>query len=761
MQEVATELGKIIFIGNYSPRKCGIATFTTDLCESFALKNPGTTCQVVAITDTPNEYKYPERVCFEIAEQSIDSYKLAAEYINMSGADAVCLEHEYGIFGGPSGSYILTLLRSIHVPIITTFHTILLSPTTQQERVLLEIANLSHGIIAMTQKSAELLNTRYGISEKKIQIIPHGIPDVESIGSNDYKEQFAVNGKTVMLTFGLLSPNKGIEYVIRALPEIVKKFPSVLYIVVGQTHPNILRNEGENYRIGLQQLAAELGVEEYIRFHNRFVPLEDLKEFLVLTDIYITPYLNEQQIVSGTLAYAFGAGNVVVSTPYWHASELLSDGNGILVPFKDSGAISDAMIQLLGDENKIGMIQKNAFCLGRAMIWATIVDRYKSVFLYAQDSVPLTERKNKYISQPALENRVLPDIKIDHIVRMTDSTGILQHALYSVPNFYEGYCTDDNARALILTSYLQEMDPKRTREIEKYTYSYLAFLSYAFCKKSGRFKNFLSYHREWLEEIGSEDSHGRAIWALGACIGRTWQTGFQKLAGELFIQSIGSVLAFSSPRAWAFSIIGIYEYMRLFPDNGSVRAIWGELASRLHDLYLRHRHPKWLWFEGTMSYDNAKLSHALLVSGWFLHNEVMFNDGLESLGWLCQVQTDTRNNFMPVGSDFVYSYMGERPVYDQQPIEAHATVSACLEAYRITKDILWYDTAWKTFQWFTGRNSLYESLYDPYTGGCCDGLHRDRVNMNQGAESTIVFLLALAEMTSISNELKSLKEPFL
>jgi len=752
-------IGKIIFIGNYSPRKCGIATFTTDLCESYALKNPDTVCEVIPVTDIPDGYDYPDRVTCEITEQSIDSYKLAAEYITMSKADIVCLEHEYGIFGGPGGSYILTLLRSIHVPVMTTFHTILQDPSSQQERVLKEIAGLSQVIVVMTKKSAELLITRYGIDAHKIQIIPHGIPDIEHSDPGCYKEQFAVEGKTVLLTFGLLSPNKGIEYVIRALPEIVKAFPEAVYIIVGQTHPNLLRTEGEDYRIGLQRLATELGVEGYLRFYNRFVPLEDLKEFLVMTDIYITPYINEQQIVSGTLAYAFGVGNAVVSTPYWHAAELLADGSGLLVPFKDPDAIADAVNSLLSNDTERTLLRENAFKQGRAMTWSVIVDSYRDVFIAAQIAKPASVPHRKSIEPLVLENRDLPEIKLDHIIRMTDSTGILQHAVYSIPNYQEGYCTDDNARALVLMSYLQEMEPKTSREIERLSYIYLAFLSYAFCESSGRFRNFLNYHREWVEDIGSEDSHGRAIWALGTCIGRTWNTGFQKLAGELFTRSLSIVTSFSSPRAWAFAIIGINEYLRTIPDDRAALDIRRDLAVRLHELYGRNSDPEWLWFEQTMTYVNAKLPQALIIGGRSLHNDRMFDDGVASLRWLCGVQTDERNSFKPIGVDFFYKRNGERPVYDQQPIEAHATVSVCLEAYRATKDPVWYDEAWKAFQWYLGRNSLQISLYDPYTGGCCDGLHIDRVNLNQGAESTLAFFLALAEMTVIRNELKSLKEP--
>ena len=752
-------IGKVIFIGNYPPRKCGIATFTSDLCESLALKYPDTICHVIPITDIPEGYDYPERVCFEIKEQDVDSYKRASESININNADIVCLQHEFGIFGGQAGSYILTLLRSIQPPVVTTFHTVLKDPSSRQELVFKEIADLSLMIVVMTKKAVELLTTRYGISAKKIRVIPHGIPDIAFIDPSYYKDQFDVEDKTVLLTFGLLSPNKGIEFVIRALPDIVKTFPRVIYIILGQTHPNLLETEGESYRIGLQQLATELGVEKHVRFHNRFVLMEDLKEFLVMADLYITPYLTEQQIVSGTLAYSFGVGNAVVSTPFWHAAELLAEGRGVLVPFKDSNAISEAVITLLSNDAERNAIRKKAYLLGRDMTWAAIVDKYREVFIEARINKPVSVRRRKLIESLDLETRDLPEIKLDHIVRLTDSTGILQHAIYSVPNYQEGYCTDDNARALILLSYLQEMEKKSSREIERLCYIYLAFLSYAFDKKSGRFRNFLNYRREWIENTGSEDSHGRAICALGTCIGRTMHTGFQKLAAELFEKAISTVTFFSSPRAWAFAIIGIHEYLRRFTGDRGMQAIRQNLSSKLHEIYRKNSGSDWMWFEQSLTYANAKLSQALILSGRWLLDNAMLNDGFASLRWLCRIQSDNRNNFKPIGSNFCYKRNGAFPEFDQQPIEAHATVTSCLEAYRATKDSSWYDEAWKAFQWYLGRNPLSISLYDPHTGGCCDALHVDRANLNQGAESTVSFLLSLAEMTLIRNELQSLKEP--
>lgn len=758
MNDHSSRTRKILFIGNYTPRKCGIATFTADLCESYALRYPEVICQVIAMNDTPEGYDYPDRVHFEIAEQEVDAYKQASEYINRSDADVICLQHEYGIFGGPSGSFILSTLHTIEVPVVTTLHTIWSEPTAQEEKVLKEIASLSVSLIVMTHNSAELLSNRYSIPVEKIYVIPHGIPEIAFIDPSYYKDQFAVGGKTVLLTFGLLLPNKGIEDMISALPEIVKQYPNVVYIVVGQTHPYALKKEGEHYRISLQRLAVELGVEEYLRFHNRFVSLDDLKEWLIMADIYVIPYLNEGQSVSGTLAYAFGAGNAVISTPFRHATELLADGKGVLVPFHDVQALSEAVIDLLGNDAKRNAMRKQAFLLGKQMLWPQVAGQYNTIFESAQIAKPPTRWHKKPIEPLGVETRDLPDLKIDHILRLTDTTGILRHARFSLPNFSEGYATDDNARALILQTYLQTMEHEPAREIDQLGYVYLAFLTYAFDEKTGCFRNILDTNRRWLEKRGSNDSHGWAILGLGTCSGRSLQPSFHQAAKNLFMKALPATLAFTSPRSWVFTILGIHEYLQRYPDDHSSRALLETLATRLHDLYRQNRDETWEWFEPSLTYANAKLPQALLLAGRSLDSAAMREDGLTVLRWLCKTQTDERNQFKPVGNTF-YKRGAPFPLFDQQPIEAQVTVSACLTAYRATQDAYWHDEAWKAFQWFLGRNSLSVNLYDPHTCGCSDDLNSAGPNLNQSAESTLAFLLALAEMTTIRSELRSLKEP--
>jgi hypothetical protein len=582
---------------------------------------------------------------------------------------------------------------------------------------------------------------------------------VPFIDPSFYKDQYGVEGKIVLLTFGLLAPSKGIEVVLRALPDIIKRHPNVVYLVAGVTHPNLLRYEGEKYRLSLQLLADEIGVSGHVIFHDRFVSLEELKELLALADIYITPYLDESQITSGTLAYSFGAGNAVISTPFWHAEELLADGRGILVPFADPGAMGRAITRLIENEVERHAMRKNAYLLGREMIWSNVAKQYGDLFEEARQKRPAVMQKNFSMRPLNEQPLILPDIKLDHFLRMSDSMGIFQHALHNVPNFAEGYCTDDNSRALILTVLLENLGTFNVTKLNDLAGRFLGFVRYAWDEKTARFRNFLTFQRTWANENFSEDSHGRAVWALGTCISRSRNEGFTQMAAEIFEQALTPVSSFSSPRAWAFALIGAYEYQQRFPGDRFARSSLEALATKLMKLYDENSSAEWKWFEQSLSYDNAKIPHALIVSGRGLANEEMLASGIDSLQWLTVAQTSSRGHFQPVGTDKIFERGTAKPVFDQQPIEAYSTVSACLEAYRTTKDRHWYDKAEKAFQWFLGANDLGLPLYETTNGGCYDGLHVDRVNRNQGAESTLAFLLSLCEMTNITHVMESFKEP--
>jgi glycosyltransferase involved in cell wall biosynthesis len=735
---------KIAFLADYIPRQCGIATFTADLRQAIDMQYAGLQSSIIAVTDCPGGYHYPPEVRFEIPEQDISAYRRAADFLNLINVDVLCLQHEFGIFGGPNGRHLPTLLRNLRMPVVTTLHTILRDPTREQKLVLQEVIKLSARVVSMAEKGIEFLRDIYETPLDKIDLIPHGIPDVPFADPNYYKDKFGAEGRPVLLTFGLLSPNKGIEHVLNALPAIVQDFPKVVYIVLGATHPNLARDQGETYRLSLERLAKKNGVEKNVVFFNRFVDTDELLEFLGATDIYITPYLNKTQITSGTLAYSFGAGKAVISTPYWHAEELLADGHGVLVPFADAPSISEAVRELLRNETLRHSIRKAAYLMGRKMVWSHVANDYVQSFERARHEH--SAQTAKRIEAPTLDQEAaLPVWRLDHLICLTDDTGMLQHAVYTLPDYDHGYCTDDNARALILMMLLEELEegfPERTR----LTSVYAAFLQNAFDAGLGRFRNFMTYRREWIEEIGSEDSHGRALWALGTCVGRSRREGLRSWAAELFEKALPAVQTFTSPRAWAFAIIGLHEYFRTLSGDLMVNQLRVELAERLRSLYETVAGPDWLWFEEIVSYDNARLSHALILTGRWTNRSDLLEIGLRTLRWLAEHQIAPDGHFRPIGSNGFWK-RGEQPAsFDQQPIEAHAMICASLEAHEASGDPYWLTQAGKAFEWFHGGNDLGHALYDAQSGGCRDGLHIDRVNQNQGAESTLAFLLSLAEM---------------
>jgi len=740
-------LQRIAFLGDYLPRLCGIATFTHDLCESVAREIPEADCFVGAVNDRQEGYDYSPRVRFELLEKDLDSYRRAADFLNFNKAEILCVQHEFGIYGGAAGSHLLALLKEVRMPVVTTLHTILREPNFAQRRVMEELARRSDRLVVMAEHGAEILREIYDVPEEKIDVIAHGIPDLPFMDSSFYKAEFGVEGRRVLLTFGLISPGKGIEFVIEALPEIVKRHPNVVYLVLGATHPHLLATEGERYRLSLERLARDRGVKEHVIFYNRFVSPEDLKEFIGATDIYLTPYLNAAQVTSGTLAYVFGAGKAVVSTAYWHAQELLSERRGVLVPFRDSGAIAEGVSGLLDDPARMETMRREAYAMGRKMIWPAVAQRYLQTFQHARSdrkTMPRAAFAGWTLGSRPLE---LPPLRLDHIIRMSDGTGIFQHAIFNVPNFHEGYCTDDNARAYILCNLLDEIGGQPPEEsLAGHATSYLAFLAAALDYDSGRFRNFMSHGRQWLEDAGSEDSHARALWALGTGVGRSHNEGHRRLCEQLFMKGLDAVEGFTSPRAWNFALLGIHEYQRRFPDEERTTLMRGVLVARILKLWEQCSTEDWPWFEESLTYDNARFCQVLIQSGQAMQDEGVLDVGLKSLRWLTSLQKTQAGCFRPIGSNGFYKKDGARADFDQQPLEALAMISACHEAFAVTQEVSWQNEAWRAFEWFLGRNDLGLPLYDFSTGGCSDGLHVDRVSENQGAESSLAFHLALAEM---------------
>ena len=750
---LSERIKSLVLVGNYLPRKCGIATFTTDLLTAFTTVFPDTACWAVAMNDTSEGYAYPREVRFEVAQNIIKEYQLASDFLNMSSIDVVCLQHEYGIFGGESGVHVLKMLQNIRKPLVTTLHTVLKDPTQVQKEILTELGRMSDRLIVMNPQAIEMLKEIYGIPDKKIVLIHHGVPDLSFIDPNFYKDQFGVEGKKVLLTFGLLSPDKGIEYMIDALPAILKECPDTVYIVLGATHPHVQKEFGNSYQISLVKKAREKGVHENVIFHNRFVELEELCQYLGSTDIYITPYLNENQIVSGTLAYALGSGKAVVSTPYWYAQEMLADGRGVLVPFRDSEALAKQIILLLKNETKRHSMRKKAYLYCRQMVWKEVARSYFEVFnqvIEEHKKKPYSKTKKKTVYSKALE---LPDVKLNHLKLMTDDTGILQHAKFTIPNRFHGYCTDDNARALIVAVEAHDHIPE-SELLTTLVNTYLSFIDHAFNDSNGRFRNFMSFDRKWLEDTGSEDCHGRAIWSLGEMVAMSKSNSETAMELTLFKNALPAMETFTSPRAWALGIIGIHKYLSRFGGDSEARRMQRLLAKKLYNLYKANSSSDWLWIEETITYLNGKIPEALILAGSSLKTPDLFDAVLQSLQWLLNIQTDPdAGHFIPIGNNGWFPRNGSKARFDQQPVEALALIDACITAYNYTNDEEWEKEAWRCFDWFFGRNDFNIPVYDFTTGGCFDGLQPTGLNQNQGAESTLSWLLALLRMNALQSRM--------
>jgi glycosyltransferase involved in cell wall biosynthesis len=736
---------KVAMIGNHLPRRCGIATFTSDLADALASEVGGDEPLVLAMTEPGERYDYPRRVAFEVGEGDVASYRRAADFLNVNAVDVVSMQHEYGIFGGKAGVFVLDLVRELRMPVVTTLHTVLGEPDATQRAVMDELTSLSERIVVMSAKGADLLRQVHAVDRRKIDLIPHGIPELPR--ARDSKDKLGLAGSDVILTFGLLSPDKGIEYVIDALPAIVAECPNALYVVVGVTHPHVKDRDGEAYRFMLEARAKRIGVDAHIVFHDRFVSQEELAGFLSAADIYVTPYLSGAQITSGTLAYAVGSGKAVISTPYPYACELLDEGRGLLVPRRDSAAIAREVVGLFKHEDRRRDLERRAAAHGQRMTWPVVARSYVESFeraRLAQGHRMRATFKARTLAAPAAD---LPDVDLTHLRLMTDDTGILQHATFTVPRYSDGYCLDDNARALLLTTMLEETPVEPLRSVRALSSRYLAFVNHAFDEERGRFRSFMDYSRHWIVGRDSEDCHGRALWALGSVVGRTSNLAMRRLAGPLFHEALPASTELTSPRAWAYALLGIDGYLRAFQGESGVQAVMTELTERLLVLFRTTATEAWPWFEDRLTYCNARLAQALIVAGARMRCEEATTTGLRALEWLCTVQS-VDGYFAPIGSNGFYVRGDTRAYFDQQPVEAAATISACLDAHRMTGRASWSERARRTFQWFLGQNQLQLPLYDPTSGGCRDGLHADRVNENQGAESTLSFLLALLEMRS-------------
>jgi glycosyltransferase involved in cell wall biosynthesis len=732
---------KIAVIGSYIPRRCGIATFSADLLDAMRAAAPETELWSVAMNDIPLGYDYPAEVQFEIGQRMVADYRSAVDFLNMNGVDAVSLQHEFGIYGGKAGNNVVRLLQNLRMPVVTTLHTVLEEPDKDQEQVIRAIGSLSDRIVVMSARAAHILDETYGIAPGRIAIIPHGVPDMPFLDSSYHKEDYGMIGKKVILTFGLISRGKGYEYVIEAMPKILHAHSDAVFVVIGETHPGVKRHEGESYREMLKSRAAELGVGENVVFHDKFLEKKALTDFLTTADVCVTPYLNREQIVSGVLSYALGAGKAIVSTAFRYAEEMLADGRGRLVPFHDSEAIAAEIIDLLSNDTERQAMRKLAYTYARNMVWSDVGAQYLGIFREARLEREARPRIHQTRTLQSTE-LALTAPSLDHLHVLTDETGILQHARFNVPDRNHGYCTDDNARALIVALLGQRVLPD-AESLSRLAHRYLGFLQHAFNPEAGRFRNFMGYDRHWQDAIGSEDAHGRALWALGQTVLDSPSPGMAGAAMTLFEQSLPAASGLSSPRSWAFSLLGLDAYLRRFPGASDARRTRVELAERLLNLLIGNAAPDWPWPEDTLTYANAVIPHALVVSGGALKRPEMVDAGIGSLRWLMTVQTDTRGHFVPIGNDGWFTRNSAPARFDQQPTEAQHMVDALLEVHQVTGEERWLEDARCCFEWFLGRNDLQQPIADDTTGACRDGLRRDGVNQNQGAESTIAWLHAV------------------
>ncbi|HET8827717.1 MAG TPA: glycosyltransferase [Pelobium sp.] len=728
---------KIAYISTYMPRPCGLATFNSNLKNAIdknLLKSKNESF-VIAINDQNDldQYPYGKEVKYIIRQQYQKDYIETANFINNSNTDVCIMQHEFGIYGGDSGVYVLPLINRIEKPLITILHTVLQEPNYLQKLIIQDIALHSAKIVVMAKKAVDFLIGIYGIDREKIALIEHGVPNYSDSIEEILNKKNILPGKRVLLTFGLLSRNKGIETVIKALPAIVKKHPEVVYTIIGKTHPHILKNQGEEYRDYLKKLAADLGVSKNVNFINSFVSEEDLMKYLTAAEIYITPYLNEAQITSGTLSYAVGAGAAVVSTPYWHAQELLANNRGKLFDFGDDKALAEIVIALLDNDKALKNIRDNAYAYGLTIRYPKIGGLYKNL---AKEAISHHLPKEAF-SFSELNADLLPTFTLDYVKRLTDDTGIVQHAKYGIPNLKEGYCMDDNSRALIMI--LMAYDQYKSKEALDLLPIYLSFIQYMQCE-NGNFRNFLSFKREYLDEVGTDDSYGRTLWALGFMICNSPNNSYKEFARELFFNSLQHLDKLEHLRGHANSIIGLAHYLKSYPDE-NVEYQLVLLADKLVTAYEKHVAEGWHWFEEKLTYDNAILPLALLKAYEITHKYIYKEIGLESLHFL-DSETLEHGYYNPIGNDGWFYKNQEKAVFDQQAIETMAAVMMYYQAFETTKDIKFIEKMFKTYLWFLGENALRVPLYDHETKGCCDGLTPQGLNRNQGAESTLAYFIS-------------------
>lgn len=728
-------------VSTYVPRHCGLATFSKDLVENFRPEQGRRKGQalVVAISDEAGEMQYPPEVAFEIRKQEPEDYLVAAEFLNRAPVDVISIQHEYGIFGGRDGEYVVDLARRVCKPIVLTLHTVLREPTAGQRRVLSLLCRQATVIVVLAKTAIPLLLKEYGCDEERIIHIPHGAPDLPFSDPEFFKESHGVTGKDVIMTFGLLGPGKGIEMALDAIAMLVQTHPNVVYMVVGATHPELLKHEGERYRESLERRVCELGIEEYVQFVNKYLTQEEVEEYLQMADVYLAPYPGAQQIASGPLTFSLAAGKAVVATPFVAAEELLADGRGVLTPFNDAHTLAENLARILDDPVARVVMRKKGYKFGRTLTWPSVGARYYGV------AAGLMSGEHKLNVPPRIARERFVEWR--HFEALFDDVGILQHAKFGVPDRDHGYCSDDNARAVVLCC--NEWCLNRSEFVLPWLRRAISFLYHAYNPQNGRMRNFMGYDRQWLDKAGSEDAHGRCVWAAGVAAAYGPEFAARELAFELFHLLLQKLDRFTSPRAWAFCLLGITAYLERYGGDLTVQKVGRGLALRLADRYEKTRDENWHWFENVLAYDNARLGEAILAASSWCQDDRMRAIGLEALEWLFSACEAPAGHLSLVGSNGWHRKGGEKARFDQQPVDAAAMVAAAKRAFELTDDEKWRERLEVAYEWFLGRNDLGVSLVDASTGGCRDGLTAIGVNENMGAESTLSWLLASLDVAEV------------
>ncbi|WP_203295432.1 glycosyltransferase [Luteirhabdus pelagi] len=724
---------KILFVCSYPPRKCGIATFSQDLITSLK-KGFGTTMQI-EVCALENECcdanGYPEEVTYKIDAQELSSFfKVASKLNERDDIGMVCVQHEFGLFGGDYGSHLVAFLLKLDIPISCVFHTVLPNPDKKRTKIMQALDDLSEKLIVLTNKSAEILESDYQIDTNKIAIIPHGTHIVLWKEKQRLKNKYGFQNKNVLSTFGLLSENKNIETALRALPKILQKFPNTVYLVLGKTHPEILKREGETYRDTLLKIVDNLGIKDHVIFINEYLELTRLLEYLSLSDVYLFSSKDPNQAVSGTFAYAMSCGNPVISTPIPHSKECLDPSTGILLnDFEDPIEISNAVIDLLEQPFIATSMGKNAFIKMRAFSWENVAISYSDIF---QD----------YLQHNDSLDFSLPPIRTDHIEDMTTDFGMLQFSNFSVPDTFFGYTLDDNARALIamLMYYKQKRNDKVLRLIE----IYMNFI--VFCQQEdGLFYNYVDYEEQFTgqnTQVNLEDSNGRAIWALGYVLSDTENLpkSLVAKAENCFKNVIQNVADFNSPRAIGFILKGLYYYQENEPKT-QYNQLADTLAEELLRIFNITSDKKWEWFEDYLTYANSILPEALLYA-WLITKNKKYKDVAETTFDFLLSQYFMKGQIKVISNDGWFHKRNKRTFHGEQPIEVAYTILSLDLFYRVTHKKKYAKQLHTAFSWFLGNNHLKQIMYNPVNGACYDGLEEDNININQGAESNLCYLMA-------------------